>query len=210
MDTIAYYLTHPSALIYVTANALMYPVIILELVLLVFSVFEAGRFTVEMSMRRRRRSLPALRDLTDAARKALAGGDPEGAIAHLGEAVGTSGYGKRFAERLTPEHMERAHIVKLLDDTESEVRRRLERTRMLVRLGPILGLMGTLIPISPALVGLAQGDVQTLSDNLVVAFSTTVVGLLIGAIGYVVSTVRERKYLQDISDIEYALEITEL
>jgi biopolymer transport protein ExbB/TolQ len=81
---------------------------------------------------------------------------------------------------------------------------------MLVRLGPILGLMGTLIPISPALVGLAQGDVQTLSDNLVVAFSTTVVGLLIGAIGYVVSTVRERKYLQDISDIEYALEITEL
>jgi len=74
----------------------------------------------------------------------------------------------------------------------------------------MLGLMGTLIPISPALVGLAQGDVQTLSDNLVIAFSTTVVGLLIGGIGYVISTVRERTYLQDIGDIEYALEITGL
>jgi biopolymer transport protein ExbB/TolQ len=70
--------------------------------------------------------------------------------------------------------------------------------------------MGTLIPISPALVGLAQGDVQTLSDNLVIAFSTTVVGLLIGGIGYGISTVRERVYTRDVNDIEYALEIAEL
>ncbi len=74
---------------------------------------------------------------------------------------------------------------------------------MLVRIGPILGLMGTLIPISPALVGLAQGDVDTLSNNLVIAFSTTVVGLLIGGIAYVITTVRDRYYRQDIVDIEY-------
>jgi len=213
METIAYYLTQPSALIYVTANALLRPVLILLVVLLVFSVFEAGRFTVEMSVRRQRRSrrsLAARRDSMGAARQALAEGDTEGAIKHLTEAVDTSTYGRRFAARLAPEHVGSPHIVKLLDDVESEARRHLERTRMLVRLGPMLGLMGTLIPISPALVGLAQGDVQTLSDNLVIAFSTTVVGLLIGGIGYVISTVRERTYLQDIGDIEYALEITGL
>ncbi len=60
--------------------------------------------------------------------------------------------------------------------------RRLERTRILVRVGPALGLMGTLIPLAPALAGLAEGDVETLADNLRVAFSVTVAGLLVGAI----------------------------
>jgi len=66
--------------------------------------------------------------------------------------------------------------------------------------------MGTLIPISPALVALAAGDVKTLSANLIIAFSTTVVGLLIGAIAYLVSLARERAYTQDLSDLEYVLE----
>ena len=79
----------------------------------------------------------------------------------------------------------------------------------MIRLGPILGLITTLIPISPALVGLAKGDVQTLSDNLVVAFSTTVVGLLIGGMGYLMTAVRERLYNHDISDVEYVLDTME-
>ena len=66
--------------------------------------------------------------------------------------------------------------------------------------------MGTLIPISPALVALAQGDTQTLSANLVVAFSTTVVGLIIGGTGYICSIIRERMYAQDLADLEYVLE----
>ncbi len=41
--------------------------------------------------------------------------------------------------------------------------------------------MGTLIPLSPALEGLANGDVATLTDNLRLAFSITVLGLLVGA-----------------------------
>ena len=81
--------------------------------------------------------------------------------------------------------------------------RRLERTRILVRVGPALGLMGTLIPLAPALAGLAEGDVQTLSDNLRVAFSVTVAGLLAGAIAFVISLVRDRLYGQDYSDLEY-------
>jgi biopolymer transport protein ExbB/TolQ len=74
---------------------------------------------------------------------------------------------------------------------------------MLVRFGPALGLMGTLIPLSPALTGLANGNTQTLSHNLRVAFSVTVVGLLIGAVAFALSLSRDRLYSQDLSDLEY-------
>ncbi len=74
---------------------------------------------------------------------------------------------------------------------------------MLVRAGPALGLMGTLIPLSPALAALASGDVAELSDNLRVAFSVTVLGLLIGAVAFGISLVRDRLYGQDLSDLEY-------
>ena len=94
-------------------------------------------------------------------------------------------------------------IAKALADFDFGSERRLERTRLLVRAGPALGLMGTLIPLSPALTGLAQGDVSRLSENLRVAFSVTVLGLLVGAIAFGLSLVRQRIYGQDLSDLEY-------
>ena len=78
---------------------------------------------------------------------------------------------------------------------------------MLVRAGPALGLMGTLIPLSPALTGLANGNTSALSQNLRVAFSVTVVGLLIGAVAFGLSLSRDRLYGQDLSDLEYVAAI---
>ena len=75
--------------------------------------------------------------------------------------------------------------------------------RLLVRAGPALGLMGTLIPLSPALTGLAAGNTAELSHDLRVAFSVTVVGLLIGAVAFGLSLSRDRMYSQDLSDLEY-------
>ena len=63
--------------------------------------------------------------------------------------------------------------------------------------------MGTLIPLSPALTGLANGNTTALSQNLRVAFSVTVVGLLIGAVAFGLSLSRDRMYGQDLSDLEY-------
>ena len=94
-------------------------------------------------------------------------------------------------------------MAKALADYDFGSLRRLERTRLLVRAGPALGLMGTLIPLSPALAGLAAGDVQELTENLRVAFSVTVLGLLIGAIAFGISLVRDRLYGQDLSDLEF-------
>lgn len=94
-------------------------------------------------------------------------------------------------------------IAKQLADFDFGRTRRLGRTRLLVRVGPALGLMGTLIPLSPALEGLANGDVTALTDNLRLAFSITVLGLLIGAVAFGLSLARDRIYGQDYSDLEY-------
>ncbi len=99
--------------------------------------------------------------------------------------------------------------LKLLQEYEFYTIKRLEKTRILVRVGPMLGLMGTLIPLSPALKALANNDTQKLADNLTIAFSVTVIGLLIGGLAFIISIVRDRIYSQDISDLEYLLELLE-
>ena len=69
--------------------------------------------------------------------------------------------------------------------------------------------MGTLIPLGPALMGLAEGDVEQLATNLVLAFATTVLGLFAGSIGFVLTMIRRRWYQQDLNDIEYILDACE-
>lgn len=81
-----------------------------------------------------------------------------------------------------------------LPELERRARRRIERTDFYARLGPILGLMGTLIPLGPGLAALGDGNVKILSTAIQVAFDTTVLGLLIGAAGFVLGRVRRRWY----------------
>ncbi|PKQ37579.1 MAG: MotA/TolQ/ExbB proton channel family protein [Actinobacteria bacterium HGW-Actinobacteria-1] len=209
LDGIRYLLTTPQAIIYEIATALLYPVLFIEVIALAWAVFELGSFTWEALRRRGRRSLRAMDEVTTRAALLLADGKSEGALTEMRRLPGRGWVRTFFAEAEGADWHERTRLLKRLTDLESRVSKTLERTRILVRLGPMLGLMGTLIPISPALIGLAKGDVQTLSDNLVVAFSTTVIGLLIGGLGYVVSTVRDRWYGLDVSDIEYALDRVE-
>ena len=90
-------------------------------------------------------------------------------------------------------------LKKLPDDMDRQVfeqmaRRRLERTDILTRVSPMLGLMGTLIPLGPGLAGLGQGDLSILTDAVTVAFDTTVMGLLVGIIGFVLGRLRRRWY----------------
>jgi len=82
--------------------------------------------------------------------------------------------------------------------------KRIAETRVLSRVGPMLGLMGTLIPLGPALLGLAEGDLGTLAQSMLVAFATTVVGLLIGGIGFTLQQPRQRWAAEDIARAEFA------
>ena len=75
--------------------------------------------------------------------------------------------------------------------------------RTLAKMGPVLGLMGTLIPMGPALVGLSSGDIASMAYNMQVAFATTVVGLVIGAIGTPTIQVKKRWLAADASRLDF-------
>jgi len=186
------------------ADALRVPVLVLALLALAYVLFELGGLVAEV-VKRRGRNRVRLDQAIISARSALGSGDSGRAYLELGK-VATS-KSMRGVLGSVVEHRSAENggdrIAKDLAEFDYASVRRLERTRILVRVGPALGLMGTLIPLSPALAGLAAGDIQTLSDNLRVAFSVTVAGLLIGSIAFAISLVRDRLYGQDFSDLEY-------
>lgn len=96
-----------------------------------------------------------------------------------------------------------AEVTRLQSEFEIAADRDLSTSKFLTKLGPMMGLMGTLIPMGPALAGLASGDIESMARNMQVAFATTVTGLVAAAIGYVTQQVKQRWYLQDITNIEY-------
>lgn len=186
-------------------DAMRYPVLIAVLAAALLTLFDLGAFFMELARRSRRDATLKLEQASRTARQALAEGDvPAAAQALMPRA--TSAPMAEALTQLVQQPSERGasdRMAKILADFDLGSLRKLERTRMMVRFGPALGLMGTLIPLSPALEGLANGNVKLLSENLRVAFSVTVLGLLIGAIAFAVSLVRDRMYAQDLSDLEY-------
>ena len=77
---------------------------------------------------------------------------------------------------------------------EKPYRRRINLTDTIAKIGPMLGLMGTLIPLGPGIVAMGQGDVQTLSQSLLVAFDTTILGLVSAVVAMIVSRIRKTWY----------------
>ena len=92
---------------------------------------------------------------------------------------------------------------KILADFETASEKELSSSKSLAKLGPMIGLMGTLIPMGPALVGLAEGNIASMAQNMQVAFSTTVIGLFAGAIGYITQLIKQRWFVADINNLEY-------
>lgn len=76
------------------------------------------------------------------------------------------------------------------------------KTDILIRLGPILGLLGTLIPLGPGLAALGAGDITALAESLTIAFDTTVTGLSVGALAHVISKLRKQWYESDLIALE--------
>jgi biopolymer transport protein ExbB/TolQ len=191
------------------ANALRVPVFLAAGLALAFLLFDLGAFFVELSRRGRGGRLAEVEVASKSARAALGEGDPNSAQRALLPLASSAQMADALVE-LVGQHGRPGvadRRAKALADFDLSSLRKLERSRMLVRFGPALGLMGTLIPLSPALDGLAKGDVTKLSENLRVAFSVTVLGLLIGAVAFAISLVRDRLYAQDLSDLEYVASV---
>ena len=90
-------------------------------------------------------------------------------------------------------------MTKIENDAEKEV----ILSKLLAKMGPVLGLIGTLIAMSPALVGLSTGDIAAMAYNMQVVFATTVVGLVVSAVGLVSLQFKQRWYAKDVNNLYY-------
>ena len=192
---------------FMISNSLLYPVIIILLGLVAWSLISIGQLISEYASRSR--DIAKLKVGCRDAKKYMQMQDYKKAAEVL-RSSGSNDFLRTFLNDLTESLKENKFAVeaeKLLQDYELRIAKELEKARLVVKLGPMFGLMGTLIPLGPALMGLTAGNIQQLATNLVVAFSTTVLGLLSGGIAYTISLVKKRWYTQDLSDMEYVVEV---
>lgn len=91
---------------------------------------------------------------------------------------------------------------RLIDNEEDKIAQYLNKTDIVTRIGPTLGLMGTLIPMGPGLAALGTGDVATLASAITIAFNTTVIGIGSGAIGYFASKIRRRWFGEYLANLD--------
>jgi len=192
--------------IYLISTHLLYPVIVILLCLIAWTFIELGRFLFEWRVRNRNLEpvekrafdVRVLIETNEVARVP----DTYNKFVHDFITSLSGLHGKSHSMKLM-----QIRVEKLLQDCDARITKRLEKTRFVARAAPIFGLMGTLIPMGPALLALGQGEMEALSENMIIAFGTTVVGLLAGVIAYTISMVRNRWYAQDFSDMEYISEI---
>lgn len=95
----------------------------------------------------------------------------------------------------------------LISNFENEAEKDTSLSKLLAKMGPVLGLIGTLIAMSPALVGLSTGDIAGMAYNMQVVFATTVVGLVVSAIGLVTLQFKQRWYAKDVNNLDYVSRI---
>lgn len=99
-------------------------------------------------------------------------------------------------------------LEEVLQSAERSRWRALGRLRLAVRVGPSLGLMGTLIPMADALQGLADGNLPALASNMVTAFAATVIGLSVSVVAYLLAAARESWVRADTEALAFEAERT--
>jgi biopolymer transport protein ExbB/TolQ len=183
------------------ASSLRIPVLILALLVLLVCAVEVGRFATELYSRARA-GRGALRSL---ARQVVANPGQAAALS----ARAPSAFAREALLEIARAILtgEQEGIEHALADYELAVQRRLDHTRILVRAGPALGLMGTLIPLAPGLAALGHGEVATLATDLRTAFAATTIGLLVGTLAFALTLTRTRIYSEDLTALERAAAI---
>jgi biopolymer transport protein ExbB/TolQ len=182
--------------LFTICNVLLIPVIVTLLLFLGWTAVLFGGFLRECLMR------SVTRKTLDHCLAAAKRGEDRNRLWEMIRA-GRSGVLAAFYERTGPGASEKAILTHSIAELEHGITDSMARLSLLTRVGPMLGLMGTLIPLGPALTGLAAGDTQVMAQNLVVAFTTTVIGVLIGALAYGIGLVRRAWYARDVCDLEF-------
>lgn len=188
-----------SDILYWISTGLLVPVIVILIYLFLRALVLAGSFFGQYL---------AIRKSSARIRKALTGITRENIGAAASQLPRKSGMAVvQYVRQIIENKDNPAEVQRLLSEFETAADKDLSTSKMLSKLGPMLGLMGTLIPMGPALAGLANGDIASMARNMQVAFATTVTGLVAAAIGYITSQVKQRWYLQDMANLEYLAEV---
>ncbi|MGP1500426.1 MotA/TolQ/ExbB proton channel family protein [Bergeyella cardium] len=95
----------------------------------------------------------------------------------------------------------------MISNFENEADKDISTSKLLAKVGPVLGLIGTLIAMSPALTGLSSGDISGMAYNMQVVFATTVVGLVVSLVGIVTLQFKQRWYAKETSNLDYIAQI---
>lgn len=166
--------------LYLISSVLLFPVVAGLVLLVGWVVISFGAFLREWLERRQQKSAPL-----------------EQYLARMSAAL---------EETTEQEHQDIA-LERLLQTAELSRITSLDRIRFVIRVGPALGLMGTLIPMGISLSALAQGDMPKMAGSMVTAFTTVVVGLACSVAAYLMSLVKEKWVRADLRDMEYHTEL---
>lgn len=186
---------------YWISTGLLVPVMVLLLLGFIYALGMLGGFYGHYSYRRKFQS--EIQSITnDTTNKQLTAFNYAEAIQHH----------PAFLDALTQakaNNWSTIHSSKALADFEVRAEAQLERSKTIMRLGPMLGLMGTLTPMGPALVGLATGDIATMALNMQIAFSTTVIGVFLGGSGFILNSVRKRWFTDDFYTLQFIIDLAQ-
>ena len=186
----------------VISQSLTIPVLIILLVIVIISIISLGGLIAEYTSRRKV-PVGTIRDLIYEINVAGSVEELKNIISNakipksqrkvLTEIASSQSLGKTSREALAR---------KLYEFEEEKTMEKLKKTDIITRIGPTLGLMGTLIPMGPGLAALGAGDINTLASSLTVAFNTTIVGIGSGALCYVIGKIRASWYDRYLSDLD--------
>ena len=186
----------------VISQSLTIPVLIILLVIVIISIITLGGAIAEYTSRRkvpvgtirdliyeinRANSVESLKNVINNAKI------PKAQKKVLAEIAASSELGDASREALAR---------KLFEFEEEKTMNNLQKTDIITRIGPTLGLMGTLIPMGPGIGALGAGVINTLASSLTVAFNTTIVGIGSGALCYFIGKIRSGWYDRCLSDLD--------
>lgn len=186
-----------SEILFTVSNGLMIPVVLLLLCLLARAIWILAGLYGDIKLHRRVSSV-----IKDTVRNY----SYERLQCTLGNLTEMKGcMVTEYFARIMDHKDDHAYCDHELADFQVDVQKILVKYRMLIKFGPMLGLMGTLIPMGPALVGLAVGDISSMAYNMQMAFATTVIGMLVAGIGLISLQLNQRYYATCYNDLEFII-----
>ena len=188
-----------SQILFLVSDSLLIPDIIVLLVLFVRALFLVGSFynqyITKYKNERQLRSI--LNQLTPERMEELQAALPE---------KDNSLYIK-YLRAILDRPADDTYADYMITNFENEAEKDVVTSKLLAKVGPVLGLIGTLIAMSPALTGLSQGDISKMASNMQVVFATTVVGLVVSLVGLVTLQFKQRWYAKEVNQLDYITRI---